>query len=187
MPTIALNKMGRTPKWRDVWFIIAFWVCLMSGIASLAREAITLFLPKLVAPTQVFQACVVTCFVISAWVVLYRQNARIHELERRTPAQEDRLKLIRDVIGRHGDPAIRLLRHLRLVGYIAFGRSAPNLPAGMESSGVRELLALLKTDGLVFDETMDYDISSPLQQMFIPRVWRISPGIEPLLDEILYQ
>jgi hypothetical protein len=74
------------------------------------------------------------------------------------------------------------------MGAIVFGFGAtPSLPDGMNHSETLELLKLLKAEKIVYDEFVPVDMSSPLTRMMTPAIWRISPGIEPLLDEILYQ
>ena len=183
-----MKPLAKAPRWKDAWFLTAFWVCLMSGIASIVREALALFVPTLAAPSRVFEACAVTCFVISGWVALFRQSAHIRELESRTPLEQHYVQMVEDAITRHGDRVVTLLRHLKLMGEIVFGvGAAPSLPDGMNHSETLELLKLFKVEKIVYNELIQVDRSSPLARILAPCIWRISPGIEPLLDEILYQ
>jgi len=182
----ATVHMARKKKRSDAWVIAALWVCLMSGAFSILREWLATFMPTFAAPTRIFQACAVTCAVISGWLFMYRQSARIRELERISPSEERYIKMVQDPITLHGQLVVVLLRHMKLMGEIVFAvRTAPNLPEGMNYSQTVELLKVLKTENIVYDEATEYDTSSPLARMRESSVWRISPGIEPILDEVL--
>jgi hypothetical protein len=75
---------------------------------------------------------------------------------------------------------------MKLMGAIVFAvRTAPNLPEGMNYSQTVDLLKVLKAENIVYDEATEYDINSPLARMMESSIWRISPGIEPILDEVL--
>jgi hypothetical protein len=109
------------------------------------------------------------------------------EPKKRTPSEEHYVQMVKDAVTRHGDHAVTLLRHLKLMGAIVFGfGAAPSLPDGMNHSETLELLKLLKAEKIVYDEFVPVDMSSPLARTMAPDIWHISPGIEPLLDEILY-
>jgi hypothetical protein len=160
----------------------------MSGIASIFRDVLILFFPTFAPPSQIFKSCAISCCVVSGFVVIYRLQKRVHELENRSPSEECYVQMVRDAVTRHGDRVVTLLRHLKLMGAIVFGFGAtPSLPDGMNHSETLELLKLLKAEKIVYDEFVPVDMSSPLTRMMTPAIWRISPGIEPLLDEILYQ
>lgn len=89
-------------------------------------------------------------------------------------------------MARHGDSVITLLRHLAVLGSIPLGGPhSPSLPIGISADDIRELLVALKSEHLVYDDPLPIDMNSPLQIAMRPAVWRISPGIEPFLDEIL--
>ena len=119
---LAYSHMASISKWKDVWFIAAFWVCLMSGIGSIAREMVILFVPTFAPPTQVFQACAVSCFVISGWVVMFRLWRRVHELESAwTPRHQYYFDIAQGSLKKRGDQAARVLSHLRMAGTISTG------------------------------------------------------------------
>jgi uncharacterized coiled-coil protein SlyX len=179
--------MARKTKWRNAWFVSALWVCLMSGIASIFREVLILFFPTFAPPSQIFQSCSVSCFVVSGFVVIYRLQERVYELENRSPSEERYVQMVKDAITHHGDQVATLLRHLKLMGATVFeAGTVPSLPDGMDHSQTLKLLKALKAENIVYDESIPYDLTSPLARMMAPGIWRIAPGIEPILDETLY-
>jgi hypothetical protein len=156
----------------------------MSGAFSILREGLVLFVPTFADPTRVFWACCTISFVISGWVVVYQKSMRVRELEDRIPERYTRM--VEHAVANNEAQNIKLMRHLKLIGSLALGvASAPNLPAGMDHSETLKSLKLLKAEGIVYDEPLPIDMSSPLAVMMAPAIWRISPGIEPFLDEIL--
>jgi hypothetical protein len=176
--------MPRKKKGKDAWSVIALCVGLMSGIASIVREWLGIFMPTVAPPSRLFEACGVTCFIVSVWVLVYRKDVRIRELENRTP--ERYARMVDDAVTRHGDSVILLLRHLAVLGSVPFGMAhSPSLPVGMSAVDTVTLLVALKSENLVYDEPVPVDMCSPLQIAIRPSVWRVSPGIEPFLDEIL--
>ena len=181
-PTKA--RMAHKKRSRSARSVIALWVCLMSGAFSILREGLVLFVPTFADPTRVFWACSNICFVISGWVVIHQKVMRIRELEDRIP--ERYARMVEHAVADNESQSIKLLRHIKLIGSLALGvASAPNLPAGMDHSETLKSLKLLKAEGIVYDEPLQIDTSSPLAMMRAPAIWRISPGIEPFLDEIL--
>jgi hypothetical protein len=67
--------------WKDVWLGVAVAVDLMSGIASIFREWLSVFHPAAVSSSRLFDACLWTCFVISCGIVITRQRIAIVALE----------------------------------------------------------------------------------------------------------
>jgi hypothetical protein len=175
---------GKKKKRWDAWFVAALWICLMSGAASILREMLGLFVPSFSAPARIFQASAITCFVLSGWVAIYRKSARVRELEHRVP--ERYARMVDRAVNLHGDSTILVLRHLAVLGSIPFGAAhSPSLPTGMNAIETMQLLVALKLENLVCDDPIPVDVNSPLQMAMPHCVWRISPGIEPFLDEIL--
>ena len=67
--------------WKDVWLGVAVTVGLMSGIASIFREWLSVFHPAAVSSSRLFYASLWTCFVISCGIVIARQRIAIVALE----------------------------------------------------------------------------------------------------------
>src|ERR1035438_3616710 len=111
--------MPRQKKGRDAQFIVALSICLMSGIASILREVLGLFVPTFAAPARIFQACAITCFVASGWVVIYRKEVRIRELEDRIP--ERYARMVEHAVANNEVKNIKLLRHIKLIGSLPLG------------------------------------------------------------------
>ncbi len=116
----------------DVWDLIALWVCLMSGVASLLREGITLFFPTVAPSTQVFRFCALSCFIVSGWITLIRTRMRIRELIRElktawSPRHQFYFDLAKSSLEKRGDMAMAVLRHLRITERIVIGmHDVPN-------------------------------------------------------------
>ena len=182
--------MSTEPKWKDVWFIAALWVCLMSGIGSIAREMVVLFIPTFAPPTQVFQACAVSCFVLSGWVVMFRLWRRVRELESAwTPRHQYYFDIVQASLEKRGDLAAKTLSHLRMAGRITTGMGdSPNLPLGMKYhdflKALRQLAEDLVIHEQVFSDGSEYD--SPLAFMNQRTIWTIPAGMETVLDKLLY-
>jgi hypothetical protein len=182
--------MASESKWKDVWVIAAFWVCLMSGIGSIAREMAILFVPGFAPPTQVFQACAVSCFIISGWVILFRLWRRVQELESTwTPRHQYYFDIAQASLERRGEMATRTLRHLRMAGTITTGmRDSPSLPAGMKYQELLDALKQLAEDTVIheqaFSDGSGYD--SPLAFLNPRTLWTIPTGMEIVLDKLLY-
>ena len=180
-------RMSKEPKWKDAWFIAALWVCLMSGIGSIAREMVVLFVPTFAPPTQVFQACAVSCFVLSGWVVLFRLRRRVHELESTwTPRHQYYFDIAQASLEKRGDLAAKTLSHLRMAGHIATGMGdSLNLPPGIKYQEFLKALRQLAED-LVIHERVSSDGSEALAFMNQRTIWTIPAGMETVLDKLLY-
>lgn len=68
--------------WHDTWYIVAVWVGLMSGLTAIFREWIEVFLPE-IQRSALFNACAVTCFVLSCGFLVWKQRRIMREMERK--------------------------------------------------------------------------------------------------------
>jgi len=82
---------------RDIWLTIGIAVGLMSGIASIIREWISIFYPQAINTGRLFNACLITCFFAAVLLVFQRQCSTIvslqQELESNRKAKERVLQL----------------------------------------------------------------------------------------------
>jgi len=73
-----------------IWLVIGIGVGLMSGIASLVREWLSIFHPQAVNSGRLFNASLITCFFAAVLFVFYRQRATIASLQE---AQDQRQRV----------------------------------------------------------------------------------------------
>lgn len=65
----------------DIWLVLVIAVGLMSGIASLVREWLSIFFPHAVNSGRLFNAWLSTCFFLAGLFVFYRQRSTIASLQ----------------------------------------------------------------------------------------------------------
>jgi|SRR5579863_3025522 len=182
--------MSTEPRWKAVWFVAALSVCLMSGVGSIAREVVVLFVPTFAPPTQVFQACAVSSFVLSGWVVMFRLWRRVHELESTwTPRHQYYFDLASASLEKRGDLAAKALGYLRMAGHVTTGMlDSPSLPPGMKYQDFLRALKQLAEDMVIYERVAsdgpEYD--SPLAFENQRTTWTIPAGMETVLDKLLY-
>jgi hypothetical protein len=75
--------------WKDVWSGVGWTVFLMSGIASIIKEAVVVFFPSAATPRVLFDASLRVCLILSAFLVLARQRSTIVEFERNKQQSKD--------------------------------------------------------------------------------------------------
>jgi uncharacterized membrane protein YccC len=113
-----------------------------------------------------------------------RQASRIAELESppRSASEQHHYDLAKAAIGKHGELAIKALRHLRLHDQVVFGLLQPTQPPeGMSLTSFRETLNALTGSHVVAATSK---VVSPGN---IENVYRLSPGVEAAMDELLYR
>jgi hypothetical protein len=107
----------------------------------------------------------------------------------RSAVEEWRFQIVKTSAEKHGEGALRLLRHLRIVGKMIFQAGGPILPPGMSQSITQELLKVLRLECIVEQEDITPVPSEPLHNMLNivghKRVWRIIPEMEEAVDELL--
>jgi hypothetical protein len=75
---------GRSGPWKDVWLGVGVLVGLMSGIASIIREWLTVFHPSATNAGRIFEASPWTCFVsCGVVIVIVRQRSAMVSFERK--------------------------------------------------------------------------------------------------------
>jgi hypothetical protein len=96
----------------------------------------------------------------------------------RSSAEQRNFEIARSAIEKHGDAAVKVLRHLKTVGKYAVGNYSPPPPVGLTGAQTREML-----NTLVGEQLVRYDITN---HTIDERTYEIAHGMGPVLNELLY-
>jgi hypothetical protein len=66
---------------KDAWSLVLLAIGLMSGIAAIFREWLSVFVPRIADSGRLFNACLITCFFLATLLVIFRQRMTIVGLE----------------------------------------------------------------------------------------------------------
>ena len=111
------------------------------------------------------------------------QNSRIIELEKkpkRTPAEQHHYEIALEAIKKHGERGKSVLRHLRNYGELVYGFTGPQPPPGMNGNELKSVLSELTGSHVV---TMSERRSGSTTES----VFRLAPGVQSAMDELLYR
>jgi hypothetical protein len=111
-----------------------------------------------------------------------REEVRtLSDKPKRSPADEHHYGIAKAVLEKHGLEAIKILSHIKTHGEITFSDwFDARLPDGMDERAAKGLLEKLKLDHIVDGEPEP-------DRTGTKTVWRITPGMNKALDELLYQ
>jgi len=111
------------------------------------------------------------------------------EPQRRTPLQQAYFDLVRANLENQDPQTAVVLRHLRMATSIVTGmHDAPNFPSGVGQADFMRILKALADSGVVYSQTSwdGSEYSSPLASVNPRTVWTTPPGMEAVLDDLLY-
>lgn len=98
---------------------------------------------------------------------------------KRTAAEEHHFAIAKDAITRIGPAGVEVLRHLYRVGQMRFGIMDPGLPMGISRDATLNVLISCQHLGLVTREESRQGLNTSY-------IYKIAPGMEKALDELLF-
>jgi hypothetical protein len=164
--------------------IFPLWIAIMSGVLSIVRETYGMFVANPIDSKSIFWACARIAFILSAAIAWWQEHRAVRRFENathtRTVVEEYRFQAAKTALEKHGDDAIKILRHLRTLGKMVFEMGGPILPSGIDSPRALQILRILKKEGIVESEEIPLTGSRGNKTLY-----RITSEMESAIDDLL--